>query len=173
MKPVHVNFVPPRRWPARWMNAVSVLLLLVAAHQGWQAWESYQQLKRTQALIAQVRAQAEQMALQQRERAAKNVESDAARRERELAARLAAFPLDQVFASVESAQVSGVVVTLLDIDAAEGTVRLEVEFVDLDALLKYVSALNAGEPTPRWRLWSTRAGQQGQPGKGALNGRWH
>jgi hypothetical protein len=42
--------------------------------------------------------------------------------------------------------------TALDISTSEGSAKVELEFTDNDALIRYLEELNAGEPKSRWRL---------------------
>ena len=67
----------------------------------------------------------------------------------------------------------GVRVTAIDIDAAEGSVRIEVEHASVEALMRYVSDLNAGEEKPRWQLLQLRAPTAaGSMGTAQLSSRW-
>lgn len=62
------------------------------------------------------------------------------------------FPLNAVLTALETVAVVGVRVTSVDIQTGDGAVRVQVEFSDYEALLKYLNELNAGEPTERWSL---------------------
>jgi hypothetical protein len=54
--------------------------------------------------------------------------------------------------TLETAAVPGVTPTALDIVPADHSVRVEVEFSEYSALLKYLDTLNAGLEQPAWEL---------------------
>lgn len=152
MKALKADFAlkrPIGAWP--W-----VLLLMVlgsfAAHQGLRAWGQQPQVLALQRERASLMQQLDRAGQVRRDAVARSsvipvYASDAA-----AVAKVAAFPLDRVLLSLESAQVQGVKVTSLEISATDSTARAELEFADHAALLGYLEAVNAGEPTPRWAL---------------------
>lgn len=74
---------------------------------------------------------------------------DASAREM-LAEATSAWPA--MLTALETTAVLGVTPISVEIVSAEGQARVEVEFSDYAALLKYLDDLNAGEQAPRWVL---------------------
>lgn len=153
MRALKVEFAARRPLP-RWLWAVVTLAFgALALHQGWQAWA-------LQERVAALRGEADALATKHAERSAqarREIEGrvrvePAYARDAAVVARIAGFPLDRVLVSLESAQVLGVKLTSLEVSAVESTARAELEFADHAALLNYLEAINAGEPTPRWAL---------------------
>jgi len=71
--------------------------------------------------------------------------------------RIHQFPLNAALTALESVAVVGVRVTTVDANAAEQSVRVQVEFSDYDTLMAYLRELNAGEPAERWALVQAQA----------------
>lgn len=73
-------------------------------------------------------------------------------------ASMAAFDVSGVFDALEAAQVDGVRVTSIDLQAHSREVLVEVEGPDLVAILKYIERLNASNPafSGAWRVLRTR-----------------
>jgi hypothetical protein len=69
-------------------------------------------------------------------------------------------------------RVPGVRVTALELSAAEASARLELEVTVPDALLRYVTELNAGEPVQRWTIVRSQAAAQGAAATATLLGQW-
>lgn len=60
--------------------------------------------------------------------------------------------------ALEGTKVAGVSIVAVEVAPLERLLRLEVQFTNYDALLKYVGELNEGEPTPRWALLQAQTG---------------
>lgn len=171
MKPLTVEFLPPRRLPSWVWYAGSALLFTVAGQQGLQTWRAAQQLKATQGEIAALQAKLEQARQAQREAQERLQKEPPYAKDAAAIAKVAAFPLERVFASIESARVQGVRITALDVAPADGTARAEIEFSDYEALSRYLEALNAGEPVPRWTLVRTQSAG-GAPNTATVKASW-
>lgn len=63
--------------------------------------------------------------------------------------------------ALESVEIVGVTPVSIDVSPAERLVRVDVEFSDYAALLKYVDALNAGETSSRWALLQAQVASRG------------
>ena len=138
-----------------------MLLLAVALQQGWSAWQRVHEVRTLEAQNAALQSALERARQVQQE--AQQQAAQAPPYAGDLAAitKVAAFPVERVFASIESARVQGVKLTALDIAPAEGRAKAELEFTDHDALLRYLEALNAGEDKPRWSLVQSQLGASG------------
>ena len=172
MKPLKVDFAPRHRVAAGWWLALSAALLALAISQSLQAWEAMQATRATRAQIAELSARLERQRQAQeaaiaRARIVPPYAQDAA-----AFAKMAAFPLNRVLRSLETVQIAGVRITSIDIDAAEGTVRVEIEQSSGEALMRYLSDLNAGEEKSRWQLVQMRSATGSALGTAQLTSRW-
>ncbi len=172
MKPLKVDFAPRRRAPASLWLSITLIALGVSAQQGWQAWQARERLQSAKAQVARLIEQQDQAQRARRAAESRPVVEPPYARDLAALSKAAAFPLAAVFASVEAARVPGVRVTALEASPAEGTVRAELEFSDLDALGRYVGELNAGEPKPRWTLQGAKTGAAGAPGTASVASTW-
>ena len=77
-------------------------------------------------------------------------------------AALAAFDLEAALKAVESLREPGLRVAAAVIDARERRVRLDIEVSDTAQIAVALATLNAGAPTPPWRLVQAQAGGTGQ-----------
>lgn len=173
MKALKADFAlkrPIGAWP--W-----VLLILVlgsfAAYQGWRAWAQQTRVLVLQKEHASLTQQLDLASQARRDAVARSsvipiYASDAA-----AVAKVAAFPVDRVLLSLESAQVQGMKVTGLEVSASEGRARAELEFADHATLLAYLEAINAGEPKPRWVLLQAQStAAAGAGSTGAIVSNW-
>jgi hypothetical protein len=172
MKALKVEFAPPRRVPSWVLYLASALLLAVAAQQGREAWRLHQQAKSVEAEIAVLRLKIEQAQQAQREALERSRAEPPYAKDLAEIARVAAFPIERVFASIESARVVGVRLTALDVSPPEGTARAELEFSDHDALLSYLDAINAGEEKRRWTLVQAQLGSGGSANTATISSKW-
>jgi hypothetical protein len=172
MKPLSVEFAPKRPLPAWVWVMASVLMLGVAAQQGWDAWRLTSKLHAAQVEHAGLKARLDHAARARREAEAALRAEPAYAKDLAAIAKMASFPLDRVLASVESAQVVGARLTSIEVSAVEGVATAELEFSDQQALGAYLDAVNAGESEPRWRLVQARAGTQGAPGTASIVSSW-
>lgn len=164
MRPLHPEFLPvapPPRWVA-WVLA----LLAVAAMALWgAAWFARAEVQRLQRQLAALNAPppapipSPAVAPPYEESAREMLRE----RELEWAATLRAL---------ENVAMVGVTPTSVDLVVRERSARVEVEFVDHGALLKYLEALNAGYVVPQWHLLSTQAGAAGAMASATLQRRW-
>jgi len=152
MKTLNVEFAPRQPVPLWIWIVLASLLLALAAHQAWLAWNLTGKLKLAERESVELSGQLDRATQQRQEALARaHVELPYAQ-DAAAVARLAAFPIDRVLGSLEAAQVQGIKLTALDVSATEGSVKAELEFTDNDTLMHYLAELNAGEPKPRWRL---------------------
>ena len=149
MRVVRADFAEPRRAPSWVWNTLIGLLLIAVGYQSWIVWTLKREVD--QRLEAEEQRQLAERAKLSQLPAPTPPEPPYAEDAMKIA-KLAEFPLNSVFASIESARVAGIRMTALDISAADGTVRAEVEFSEFATLLRYVDELNAGEPVRRWIL---------------------
>jgi len=158
VKVLDVDFAPKRPLPAWMWVGLTLIFAAIAAQQGWQAWKLRQRAltatDEAAALSAQIeRAQQARREAQTRARVQPPYAKDAA-----AIAQMATFPLDRVLRVLESVRVQGVKLKALDISAAEGSVRVELEYTANDALMSYMDEINAGEAKPRWQMLQAQAG---------------
>lgn len=154
-------------WP--WIATVTVFALL-AAGQGWRAWTLHGRVYALQIQREELTRQLDATSEAHRESAARLAVKPAYTADAAAIAKMAAFPLDRVLSSLESVQSLGVKVTSLEVSAAAGTVRAELEFADHAALLGYLEAINAGEPRPRWVLMQAQVSPTASAGNVGLIG---
>jgi hypothetical protein len=172
VRPLRIDFVPRRHPPAWLWYLASAILAGVAVQQGWTAWQLSRQASAAEVKVSELRLKIERVErAHQRAHAEQAIEPPYAK-DAAAIAKVAAFPVEQVFASIESAQVSGVRLTSLDVSATGGTARVELEFSDSAALSNYLAAINAGEEQPRWRLVQARMGLSGTPSTATIAARW-
>lgn len=172
MRALKIDFAPKRQLPAWAWYTASAILFAIAAQQGWAAWQLREKTLAIEAQIAQLQAKAAQAERERREAEARaNIPPPYAKEAAELA-RVAAFPIEKVFARIEAVQIGSVKMTSLDISPVDGTVRIEIEFGDETALLHYVEALNDGEARPRWLLAEARMNTPGSPNVATLTSHW-
>jgi len=159
---------PVRRagWAAVLVGAACLALA------AWHAQVQHGRLAREAATNAQLRERLDQLHAR-RAATEKEAVNPFARQDEELA-RLAAFDLDGVFASAESAQVSGVRALSIEMSPADGSARLQVEASAVPSVLDYVDALNAGLPTPAWRIARVDGAGSGAGGgtRAQVEGHW-
>jgi hypothetical protein len=152
MKSLAVDY-RPRGWaPTILWGVLCLTLTLLAAQQLWAGWQLHQRIQSMQAEIARAAAERELAQQKVREAELARQQEQPNAREVEAALRLMRFPLDQVLRSLENTRIPGVRLVSLDIDAAEGRVQVDLEFAADDSLLQYLDVINAGEPSPRWKL---------------------
>jgi hypothetical protein len=152
MKPLRIDFLPPRPLQV-WMAALCGLLVLAALGVGaWAGWVHQEVAGLRQALAAQSAQHAQAAALATQavvpiSSPPPPYEADARRALRE-----AQFDTAQALTALETVVVTGVLPVSVELQADGNLARVEVEFGDQSALLKYLAELNAGELAPRWQL---------------------
>lgn len=170
MKALKIEFAPPRRVSPGLLYGLALALTVLAGQQGWEAWQLQQQNRVIEAEILSLTAQLEQA---QREAQARVKPPPPYLADALAVARLAAFPVNCVFTALEATRVEGVRLTVLDIAADEGKVKVELEFSDHEALLRYLEQLNAGEAKQRWMLQQARSAQApGGQGAASIYSAW-
>jgi hypothetical protein len=166
MREIRVEFAATRPTPA-WFTVTALTILIPLI--GWQAWhvmELNAELQRSRESKAIIERQIEQARAQRKEAEDRAREAAQTPEARSLAA-IRSFPLDDVLTSVETARMDGVRLMALDIAAADGTVRLECEYVNLEKILQYVAKLNEISAHLRWQLLSARANPAGGSAAGS------
>lgn len=172
MKALKVEFAPPRRVPPWVLYLASALLLALAAQQGCEAWRLHLQAESVEMEIAALKVKIEQAQQARREALERQRAEPPYAKDLAEIARVAAFPIDRVFASIESARVIGVRLTALDVSPPEGAARAELEFSDHEALFNYLDAINAGEDKRRWTLVQAQLGSGGNANTATITSKW-
>jgi hypothetical protein len=167
-----VDFVQHRPWALWGWWAATLVLALLAAHQGRTAWNLRAQAVELERGNEQLRAQIQRA--QEAQRAALQAAAIPTPDAQQVArlAKMASFPLNAVFTALESTRIPGVRVTSLDIQTEAGLVTVDLEFADFEALHKYLDHINAGEPIERWRFVRAQAGQAPALGAATITSRW-
>jgi len=166
MKPVYIDFVPPRAWKVIWLIA-AVFMLSIAGLTGWQVWKQRQ---------VQVGLQAELELLQAelRLRTTPTVPVVNPREASEKAAqRLLRRDWNKLFDAVENPELSQVRLVQLSFDADTGQARLEYEMDNIAMGAGVTTALNERGDGVNWlleRLSSGAAGSQGGNVRGVWRG---
>jgi hypothetical protein len=173
MRAPDINFVPPRRLGRGWWMLLAAAMLVAGADQANRAWKTHRSIEAAHARVAQGLAQATRERDRGQAQAARQRAGTAYAKDALDASHEAAFALDAVLASVESVQIVGVRLVSIDIAARDGLVKAEVEATDSQALLRYVQAINAGEPVERWVLVRMQGGRTGPFAvTGSLESQW-
>jgi hypothetical protein len=169
MRLLPVEFVRPGTLGVRLLWLAAGVASVVAIALAWKALELRREVARAergraelQTRLANLRAGASQPAASRPE--------PAYQRDAEAIVRMAAFDSAGALRAIEAVQIPGVRVTALELAAAEGTVRVELELTDPDVLLRYVAQLNAGEPTPRWSIVRSQGAGPGGPASASVIG---
>lgn len=170
MRPLAINLLHRRRagwlswgpWWPRW-------LLLAALGCGVAA----DQALRIVALRGQLRAVAKQAYALPELSAPVEPAASAARPPIDLddarvVAAMAAFDVAGALKALESLREPGLRVASAVIDARERRIRVDIEVSDVAQVGAALSALNAGEPAPAWRLVQAQAAATGQPARATL-----
>lgn len=162
MRTLSVELKPASR-PSRWAWGLLCLVLLLAGAAIAASLYRHQDLER-------IREQLREIARLQNEPvvpavvAPRRAPYDASAREM-LAEATSQWPA--MLTALETVAVPGVTPTSVEIVASEGQVRIDVEFSDYAALLRYLDDLNAGEPVPRWALVQAQGLSRAQATQGA------
>jgi Tfp pilus assembly major pilin PilA len=142
----------PRRRPVTLAAALAVLALAAVLLPSYQWWLARSETVLMEEKIAQLRRQVKQQEAQTRAMSP---------REKELSIAAAAirtklnYPWNNVFASLEQAEMDEVSLSSMTHDQTSRTTVLQLEAVDAKALNRFVSALNNGlEPKEIWTLSS-------------------
>ena len=152
LKPLHVDFACPPRWPAAmlWM-----LVLAVLAGAGWvgardlRAWQELSTCReRTAALQSQLDTARAVVAA----RAASAAEPPPFAVDARRWMALASVDGAGVLRTVESAQVGGAKMINIDVNVEARQAELEVEVTSAQVAATYLQALNAGLDQPAWEL---------------------
>lgn len=176
MKALDVDFAPPAP-PARALVALAAIVMLATVGVlgvGWQQKRLAEQIREAHvAKVAEAAATERQSVAERAARAKKEQPPYAA--DALAALRLQQFPLNAVLTALETVAVVGVRVTSVDIVTADATVRVQVEFSDYEALMKYLEELNAGEPGERWMLANAQSNSNaiGARPSATLTSRWN
>jgi hypothetical protein len=169
MRALKVEFAAPRRVPQGVWYAGAAVFLALGVQQGMDAWHLRQQARELDAKTQQLRAERERREQDRAAERAQRVAPPPYAKDAAEIARIAAFPVEKVLARVESVQIVGVKVVSLNLDAVQGSARLELEFQDSAGLMKYLTAINA-EEGPKWAL--QQAQMSTSPGSATLTSVW-
>jgi type II secretory pathway pseudopilin PulG len=155
MKPLRIDLMPPRHPPSGWWWAVGALGVAAAALWGWHT-QQRSELRQLQEQTAKLN-QAEQMRRQaaQTKPPVQKPAHDASARALLWARQL---PWPSVLATMESITIEGATPTVLDVNAADRSARIEINAVSYAAVLAYLQALNQGDPALQWRLLQVSSG---------------
>lgn len=170
MRALKVEFAPRRKLPVAAWYAMAVVLAALAAQQGVEAWQLTQRQQALRAKVDQLRGESDRQEQLREEAKAKASMPLPYAQDAAAVAKLARFPIERLLATLESVQIVGVKVVSLNVEPAQGEVRMEVEYPDQGALLKYLAALNSTEG-PAWRLQQAQFAAT-QPGTATLVSQW-
>lgn len=171
MRALAVDFAPPGATLRRLAWGLAVAFWLLAGVLGWQALQIHQALRSAERERDELRAQWIASRASQSQAPQVKREPPYLRDAQQLAL-MAQFDSAGVMRAIEAVRVSGVRVTALELSAAEGTARLELEVSVPDALLRYLAELNAGEPVQRWTIVRSQSGGAGGAATASLLGQW-
>lgn len=175
MKALDIDFAPPAP-PARALVALTAVAMMATVGVlgiGWQQKRLGEQIREAHAAKVAQAAAAERQSAAERAKLA-NRAPPAYAADALAALGLQRFPLNAVLTALETVGVVGVRVTSVDIVTADAMVRVQVEFSDYEALMKYLEELNAGEPGERWMLSNaqTNSNAIGARPSATLTSRW-
>lgn len=145
MKPVYIDFVPPRAWKVIWLIA-AVFMLSIAGVTGWQVWKQRQVQSSLQAELVRLQA-----GLKLRAAPEEPVVNPREASER-AAQRLMQRDWNQLFDAVENPALSDVRLVQLSFDSDTGQARVEYEIGDIAIGTLVTSALNENSSGVVWRL---------------------
>jgi len=168
MKPVNIDFLPPRR-PPRWawqlLGVMGLGLIAALVMLGWKL----QALRALEAEVAGLQAQvraldATPVPVPPASAPLTPPPYDADARHALLEGQ---FATAEALAQMERVMVPGATPSSVELDARAGVVQVQVAFKDKDALFAYLDALNRQEGAnapARWKLLQARpaAGEQSQ-----------
>lgn len=155
MREIRVDFAKRRQ------ASVGLLALAVAISGGALAWQMWRfnflegQLAGVRTEVAGLNAQLDKAREQRKTTADAQRQAEQIPQAR-LLAKLKSFPLNDVLTSVESSKTDGVRLTLLEISAENGVVRIECDYDSSESVFRYRDKLNSGA-TRSWELTSLRS----------------
>jgi hypothetical protein len=152
LRALNVDFARPRQWPIASIWALALLVLALAGWAGLRDRQTWRVLFDEREKTAMLHSQLDVARVAQEAHAASAAELPGFALDAKRWMALAMFDSSDVLRSVESAQVAGAKVVLLDIDGESRRVELEVEVASADVAAAYLQALNAGVDRPVWVL---------------------
>lgn len=162
MKPLRIDFLPPRRPPRRaWQACALVAVLAVAA--GCVAVGQWREVDRLRTERARLQMQWNE--LRQRPSLVPSVQAPPYDADARMILRQASFPAAAVLTALEGVAIVGVTPSSVELSAESRSARVLVDYADQGSLMNFLAALNAGEDAPRWALVQARNG--GATGKGS------
>lgn len=171
MRAIAVEFAPRGVALRRLSWAAAALLWLLAGVLGWQAFQTHRALRHAENERDALRARLAALQASQAQTVPIKREPLYLRDAQQIA-QMAQFDSAGVLRAIEAVRVPGIRVTALEISAADATARLELEVAVPDALLRYVSELNAGEPLQRWSIVRSQSVGSGAQATASLLGQW-
>jgi len=171
MRALAIDFAPRGAMLSRLGWGVAVGLWLLAGVLGWQAFQVQQTLRSAEQERDELRAQWAALRASQSQPPSVKREPPYLRDAQQVA-QMAQFDSAGVLRAIEAVRVSGVRVTALELSAADGTARVDLEVSIPDALLRYLAELNAGEPVQRWTILRSQSAGQGSLMTASLLGQW-
>jgi len=168
MTPLSIDFA--RRPPVRlWLWASLLAALLVAiSHSGCTAWQLQQELRAARQQEAEARTRYDTLIQARRNSELAAQSRPPYERDALLLARTASFDWNGPFAALESTRIEGIRVLAIDASATESSVHVDLEFAEAQQLLRYLDAINAGEPPWRWMLARAQAPAAGALGQASI-----
>jgi len=171
MREISVDFAEPRRIP---IGILALALIVSAGALAWQAWSQSQvqsELRSTQAEIATLNVQIDEA--RGKQKAADDAQSQAAQSPQAMQrAKVRAFPFDEALASVENSKTEGIRLTLLDVSASDGVVRIECDYDKSESIFRYMDQLNA-KAGHKWEVTSLRSKPEGSgAGSASIVSKW-
>lgn len=152
MRPLRVEFAPKPTASSRLWGGIGVAALVVAAFQAWH-------LKGLQTQHRALAEEANQLSSQLQARSgapavpgSQSLAIPAYAEDARAVARMATVDIDSVLSAIEAVRIPGVRVLSVELSAQERVVRVELELNEPSMSLRYLEAINVGEPHPRWQL---------------------
>lgn len=150
MKPIHLDFVPDRRWAWCWMAFV-VAVGLIAGASAWPLWKLYQQKTETTSAIDHISKSLRKL------REPPRVVNDAQHASAAKAAHLLQTDINPLFTTIESLQQAGAKLSNLSLDLSSGSARMEYTTDSVKSVTEITARLNDGYDSGPWRLESVGA----------------
>jgi hypothetical protein len=155
MRPLNVEFGPPRRWPTLLATGGAFFLVVVICWLLNQWSETEQQRTKLKADLAALKST---FAADAASSASKgHIPTVAYHGDAKAWATIASFDFNQIFRMVEATRIAGTTVGSIEINAVQGTALLEIAVPDAAAALAYANAINQlAAPSSRWQLVSIK-----------------
>jgi hypothetical protein len=165
VREIRVDFAEPRRVPV-WLVALAFVVSTGAlAWQVLKLSEVRGELRVVRAEVVNLNAQLDEA--RGKQKAAADAQSAASQNPQALLrAKIRSFPLDEVLAAIENSKTDGIRLTVLDVSARDGVVRIECDYDKSESIFRYLDNLNSGAQR-KWEVTSLRSKPDGSGGGAA------